>query len=47
MVPTGMPGAQVYYHGGYPPTYPTGYVAQPTQQPSQQGGTAKLDCMYV
>jgi len=28
MVPAGMPGAQLYYHGGYPPAYPQ-YVPQP------------------
>lgn len=36
MVPNQMPGAQVYYHGGYPPVYPS-YVPAPAQQaPPQQ-----------
>ena len=38
MVPAAMPGAQMYYHGGYPPAYPQ-YVPQPQPvlQPGEDG----------
>ena len=39
MVPAAMPGAQLYYHGGYPPTYPQ-YVPQP--QPVMQPGEEQM-----
>ena len=39
VVPAAMPGAQMYYHGGYPPGYPPQQVPQPMQQPVQQSGT--------
>lgn len=42
VVPQTMPAAQVYYHGGYPPSYPQ----QPVQQ-SERGGTTQVSAVPV